>query len=49
MTAVSNENAEAVIALLEAGADPDLKDEDQYTAYLYAVQYNYGEIADILR
>jgi ankyrin repeat protein len=38
-----------VKALLEAGADPDLKDESQYTAYLYAVKYNYKEIADLLR
>ena len=35
--------------LSEAGADPDLKDESQYTAYLYAVKYNYKEIADLLR
>lgn len=49
MTAVSNESIEAVKALLEGGADPDLKDENQYTAYLYAVKYNYKEIANLLR
>lgn len=27
----------------------DLKDENHYTAYLYAVKYHYKEIADLLR
>jgi len=49
MSAVSDEKIESVKALLEAGADSELKDESQYTAYLYAVKYNYKEIANLLR
>jgi ankyrin repeat protein len=49
MYAAANGIIEPVQALLSAGADPELKDANNFSAFLYAKKYGYNEIADLLK
>jgi len=46
--AASRGNLAAVVALLEGGADPSIKDLDGYTALRLALDRGYGDVADCL-
>ena len=48
INAVRRNNIELVKLLLDAGANPNKKDNISYTALIYAVQYGYIEIVQLL-
>ena len=48
MTAVAFNYRSVVTVLLEAGADPNIKDSDGWTALDWANYYNYRRISKIL-
>ncbi|WP_066057486.1 M48 family metallopeptidase [Robertmurraya korlensis] len=46
--ATYNENVEMVKLLLQYGADPNYEDASGYTAYDYALEYEYDELQELL-
>lgn len=49
MAAATAGNTESVRVLLEAGADPNRKDADNFTAFLHSKKAGYREIAELIK